>query len=224
MKISRGEFLRLGLAGGVTLAFGGTACSGEVLTGTLLPSKAKLPEPFEVPLPVPPVLEPVRTGAGADYYEMAQRAGRVEILPASTTEVWGYDGIFPGPTIESRRGRPTVVRDRNELPVPDLHAPARRRTPPELRRLPHRPGPAEARVGHDRPARARRDDHGSGPCTPGQGLRLPAGAAGRDALVPRPPHGLHRSRRSGGAWPASTSSATTRRTRCPCRRARRTSR
>ena len=73
--------------------------SGEGSTGTLLPSKAKLPEPFEVPLPVPPVLEPVRTDAGADYYEMTQKAGRVEILPGLQTEVWGYDGIFPGPTI-----------------------------------------------------------------------------------------------------------------------------
>ena len=131
MKISRGEFLRLGLAGGVTLAFGGTACSGEVSTGTLLPSKAKLPEPFEVPPPVPPVLEPVRTGAGADYYEMSQKAGRVEILPGLQTEVWGYDGIFPGPTLESRSGRKIIVRQHNELPVPvstHLHG---GRTPPE---------------------------------------------------------------------------------------------
>jgi spore coat protein A len=131
VKISRGEFLRLGLAGGVTLAFGGTACTGEGSTGTLLPSKAKLPEPFRVPLPVPPVLEPVRSDAGADYYEMTQKPGRVEILPGLQTEVWGYDGIFPGPTVESRSGRKIVVRQHNELPVPvstHLHG---GRTPPE---------------------------------------------------------------------------------------------
>jgi spore coat protein A len=46
-----------------------------------------LPEPFKVPLPVPPVLEPVRTDAGTDYYEMTQKAGRVEILPGIQTEV-----------------------------------------------------------------------------------------------------------------------------------------
>ena len=133
MKISRGEFLRLGLAGGVTLALGGSACSGsgEGSTGTLLPSKAKLPEPFEVPLPVPPVLELARTEAGADYYEMTQKVGRVEILPGLQTEIWGYNGIFPGPTLESRSGRKTIVRQRNELPVPvstHLHG---GRTPPE---------------------------------------------------------------------------------------------
>jgi spore coat protein A len=131
VEISRREFLKLGLAAGVTLAFGGTACSGEGSTGTLLPSKAKLPEPFKVPLPVPSVLEPVRSDAGADYYEMTQKAGRVEILPGLQTEVWGYDGIFPGPTVESRSGRKIVVRQHNELPVPvstHLHG---GRTPPE---------------------------------------------------------------------------------------------
>jgi spore coat protein A, manganese oxidase len=89
VKISRREFLRLGLAGGVTFAFAGSACSGsgEGSTGMLLPSKAKLPESFRVPLPVPPVLEPVRTDAGPDYYQMTQKAGRVEILPGLQTEV-----------------------------------------------------------------------------------------------------------------------------------------
>jgi spore coat protein A len=135
MNISRGEFLRLGLAGGLALVlpFGASACSGSRngSTGTLLPSKAKLPEPFRVPLRVPPVLEPVRSEAGADYYEITQKIGRVEILPGLETEVWGYDGIFPGPTVEARSGRKIVVRQRNELPVPvstHLHG---GRTPPE---------------------------------------------------------------------------------------------
>jgi spore coat protein A len=134
MEISRREFLRLGFAVGigVALPFGASACSssGAGSTGTLLPSKAKLPEPFGVPLPTPPVLEPVRTDAGADYYEMTQKIGKAEILPGLKTEVWGYDGNFPGPTIESRSGRKVVVRQRNELPVPvstHLHG---GRTPP----------------------------------------------------------------------------------------------
>src|SRR3712207_9063309 len=77
MKMSRKRFLRLGLAGGVALAlpFGASACSsrGDDSTGNLLPSEATLPEPFRVPLPVPPVLEPTRSDADADYYEIAQR-------------------------------------------------------------------------------------------------------------------------------------------------------
>ncbi|TQS25088.1 multicopper oxidase family protein [Microbispora sp. KK1-11] len=89
-------------------------------TGRLLRSDAQLPEPFTSPLPVPPVLRPVRTDATTDYYEITQRPGRAAILPGYSTEVWGYDGRFPGPTIESRSGRQVVVRHRNELPVPTV--------------------------------------------------------------------------------------------------------
>ena len=43
----------------------------------------------------------------------------------------GYNGIFPGPTIEARRGQTVMVRQRNELPAPvsvHLHGGV---TPPE---------------------------------------------------------------------------------------------
>ena len=99
-------------------------------------------EPFEVPWPIPPILKPVRTGTDTDYYEMIQRAGRQEILPGLKTEVWGYEGIFPGPTVEARSGRNVVIRQWNELPVPvstHLHG---GKTPPRERWLPHRPDPA----------------------------------------------------------------------------------
>ena len=135
MKFSRREFLKLGLAGGMALAlpFGTSACSGpgEGSTGTLLRSRATLPRSFIVPLPVPEVLEPVRSEASGDRYEVVQKAGRQEILPGLKTEVWGYNGTFPGPTVEARSGRRAVVRQWNELPVPvstHLHG---GKTPPE---------------------------------------------------------------------------------------------
>lgn len=140
MKISRKEFLRLGIAGGAGLLlpsaiFGCGLTAGnnsaEGSAGALLMSAARLPEPFTVPLPVPPVLEPVRTDVSADYYEVTQRIGQAEILPGLKTEVWGYDGIFPGPTIESRRGRRAIVRHRNELPVPTVVHLHGGKTPPE---------------------------------------------------------------------------------------------
>ena len=135
MKMSRKRFLRLGLVAGAALAlpFCASACSsrGDDSTGNLRPSEARLPEPFRVPLPVPPVLEPTRSDAGADYYEITQKIARTEILPGLKTEIWAYDGVFPGPTVETRRGRRAVVRHRNELPVPTvvhLHGGV---TPPE---------------------------------------------------------------------------------------------
>ena len=132
MKMTRRRFLKMGLVGGVGLALPlGTlsiplshlAASASVRS----PSVA----PFEVPLPIPPILKPVRTGGGTDYYEMTQKGGMQEILPGLKTEVWGYDGIFPGPTVEARSGRDVVIRQWNELPVPvsvHLHGGV---TPPE---------------------------------------------------------------------------------------------
>jgi spore coat protein A, manganese oxidase len=144
MAITRKGFLKLGLvAGGAGLALSSGASAsppggrGNATTGNLLRSKAQLPKPFMIPLFVPPVLKPVRTNSWArgaraptDYYEITHKEGKAEILPGLTTALWGYDGIFPGPTIESRSGRKIVVRYHNELPVPvttHLHG---GRTPP----------------------------------------------------------------------------------------------
>jgi spore coat protein A len=100
-------------------------------TGALLRSEAPLPTPFSVALPIPPLLEPVRSDATTDYYEITQRPGIATILPGLTTEIWGYNGIFPGPTIEARSGRRTVIRHRNELPAPTVVHLHGGKTPPE---------------------------------------------------------------------------------------------
>ncbi|GAA0236653.1 hypothetical protein GCM10009000_060190 [Halobacterium noricense] len=88
-------------------------------------------ERFQVSLPVPPVLKPEHTDETTDYYELTQRAATTEILPGYETTIWGYDGVFPGPTIEARRDREVVITQKNELPVPvstHLHGGV---TPPE---------------------------------------------------------------------------------------------
>src|SRR5918998_2155225 len=166
MKFSRREFLKLGLAGGMALAlpFGASACSGpgegstgKGSTGTLLRSRARLPRPFTVPLPVPKVLKPVRSDAGGDHYEVVQKAGRQEILPGLKTEVWGYDGAFPGPTVEARSGRRAVVRQWNELPRPvSTHLPGGK-TPPESDGY---PTDLILPSDHDHPSHAHADPHG----------------------------------------------------------------
>ncbi|ASO21247.1 spore coat protein A [Actinoalloteichus hoggarensis] len=118
----------VGAAIGVPLVSG---IAGSDSTGLLLSSRLPLPPPFQLPLAIPPVLAPVRTDAAADHYALTQRATTVEILPGVQTEIWGYDGRFPGPTIVSRRGRRTVVRHRNELPVPAVVHLHGGHTPPE---------------------------------------------------------------------------------------------
>ena len=75
---------------------------------------------FTRPLPVPAVLRPMSTQDGVDRYEIRQTVGRQPILPQHQTEIWGYNGTFPGPTIEVRRGRPAIVTHHNELTVPTV--------------------------------------------------------------------------------------------------------
>ncbi len=88
--------------------------------GLLLRSSVPLPDPYQVPLPVPAVLRPVSTDGTTDTYEITQSTARLSILPGLQTEAWTYGGSFPGPTIVSRSGRRTVVRHRNELPQPTV--------------------------------------------------------------------------------------------------------
>ncbi|MBM7786917.1 multicopper oxidase family protein [Tenggerimyces flavus] len=109
----------LGLAGAAAVAGSLAGCqflNGQ--TGQVLRSEAPLPKPFTVPLPIPPVKKPIRTDGATDYYEIVQREATAEILPGLKTKIFGYDGVFPGPTIEARSGRKISVRHRNDLPVP----------------------------------------------------------------------------------------------------------
>ncbi|MEV4316138.1 multicopper oxidase family protein [Actinocrispum sp. NPDC049592] len=132
MRVSRRRFL--GIAGG-TVALGAAipylAQSAE--TGTEVASQTPLPTPFTRPLPVPPVLKPGSHPdfPDADYYEVTESVARQEILPGRSTEIWGYNGIFPGPTIVSRSGRRTVIKRTNALPAPTVTHLHGGQTPPE---------------------------------------------------------------------------------------------
>jgi spore coat protein A len=66
------------------------------------------------------VLRPVSTADGVDRYEIRQTAGRQRILSGVDTPIWGYQGTFPGPTIEARAGREVRVTHHNELTVPTV--------------------------------------------------------------------------------------------------------
>jgi spore coat protein A len=111
----------LGLVGGALLGTaGGCASPSRDQTARLLTSTAQLPERFTVPFELPPVKQPVSRRAGVLAYEIVQRRAMVEILPGRQTEVLGYDGLLPGPTIVARRGEAVTVTHRNELYVPTV--------------------------------------------------------------------------------------------------------
>ncbi|MFH7026513.1 MAG: multicopper oxidase family protein [Heteroscytonema crispum UTEX LB 1556] len=75
-------------------------------------------EPFTLVFRPPPVLNPVRSDTTTDYYEIRMQRATVEILPGRQTQIWGYNGIFPGPTIKQRRDRQSVVRFINDVGIP----------------------------------------------------------------------------------------------------------
>jgi spore coat protein A len=132
-ELSRRAFLGAGLAAGVGLGVGvpfALGAGGATSTGGLLPSRLPLPPAFARPLPVPPVLSPVRRDGNTDYYEITQTPATASLVPGVRTEIWGYNGIFPGPTVVSRRGRTSVVTHTNLLPVPTVVHLHGGRTPP----------------------------------------------------------------------------------------------
>jgi spore coat protein A, manganese oxidase len=124
--MSRGLSRRQVLGGGGAVVAGvGLAIGAPLLLGDLIPggqpgllvrSAVPLPKPYQVGLPVPSVLRPVRSDATTDYYEITARLGSARIVPGLETAVSGFEGLFPGPTIESRSGRRTVVTHNNDLP------------------------------------------------------------------------------------------------------------
>ena len=110
------------MAGAAGLFSIGKSAKGQGFPGT--PTLA----PFVDPLPVPPVHRPVRmerlspegyVGPPVDVlkYEVPMTEATHKFhrdLPA--TRIWGYSGIFPGPTFEVRSGQPIQVRFTNNLP------------------------------------------------------------------------------------------------------------
>jgi spore coat protein A len=120
-SLSRRRFLGIAAGSGAAAAIGASVpwLTASAETGRMLRSELPLPQPFTTPLPIPPVLQP-QTDGGIDRYELTHRPATAELLPGVRTEIWGYDGRFPGPTIVSRRGRPVTVRHYNGLPVPSV--------------------------------------------------------------------------------------------------------
>jgi spore coat protein A len=74
-------------------------------------------EKFVDQLPIPPTLEPTRKTAKGTYYDVSMREFRGKLhrdLPPTT--LWGYEGQFPGPTIEVSKDEPVNVTWHNALP------------------------------------------------------------------------------------------------------------
>lgn len=74
--------------------------------------------PYTAQLKLPEVLQPVRRDSTTDFYEITAREAETEIVPGYTTRIWGYNGLYPGPTIVAREERRVSITHTNNLPVP----------------------------------------------------------------------------------------------------------
>ena len=130
MEIARREFtrkdvLKMGLLGSAALLFPLERTARTKLSVNDRLPESMLPRPFQVPFSVPEVARKIdpkklrNPEPNTDYYEMTMKQARLQILPGRPpTEVWGYDGTTPGPTIHATRGRNVVVRHINAITNP----------------------------------------------------------------------------------------------------------
>jgi spore coat protein A len=129
VRLSRRNFFGIAGSAGLvaaTASLGLLKLGPTTSTGIVLRSEVPLPQAFSQPLAFPDVLRP-STGRIA----LTQQMASVEIVPGLPTQIWGFNGTFPGPTIAANSGQPLTVDVRNELPVPTVVHLHGGRTPPE---------------------------------------------------------------------------------------------
>jgi FtsP/CotA-like multicopper oxidase with cupredoxin domain len=99
-----------------TLGTPGTSSRRRAVTSAAMRAQARsVFTPFRRDLPLIPELLPVRRTRRRDVYDLRIREGLTEVLPGFETPIYGYDGIYPGPTIRARKGRTVVITQHNDL-------------------------------------------------------------------------------------------------------------
>jgi FtsP/CotA-like multicopper oxidase with cupredoxin domain len=141
--VSRRELMKLGVAAGGSALLSGAnpRRAGASREDPTPPPPSPATTPWVHWLPAPPVKQALAspdslTGgppnpaehqyyerfAPQKYYEMTVKAGPhtfhddLDALGGPST-IWGYDGIFPGPTFDARYGEPILLRIHNDLPT-----------------------------------------------------------------------------------------------------------
>ncbi len=132
--MNRRDLIKLGLYGGTAGMLHLTRSKSGAFVWALdevsakAKKKPKLGTPFANSLPLPPVKQPVNPstlpgapifndGIPTTYYEVNQVPGKASILQGAQTVIWGYDGIYMGPTFQAAIGERVVVRHHNNLGV-----------------------------------------------------------------------------------------------------------
>ena len=138
---SRRDFLGLCVASVPALALA-NKIRGNETTQPAYRTPASL-ERYIDPLPIPKRLSPYGTSPGKIQYRMRILECRQQLhsqLPP--TRLWGFEGQYPGPTIEALQNRPIEVRWENHLPARhlfqiDAHIHGAGPPAPPVRTVPH---------------------------------------------------------------------------------------
>ena len=123
MDVSRRAVLKLGTLGTVGAAALGLPLGQTVFAKSASKiSSSRMPKPYGTAFVRPPVLTPYETSVGADgapvqTYSLVQRPGTTTIASGLQTPVYGFNGIFPGPTIEVEQGTRVRLKMRNKMPA-----------------------------------------------------------------------------------------------------------
>jgi spore coat protein A len=119
-RIGRREFIKT-VGGAAVLGGGGRLQAGIGAAHARARAQDDVSPPlakFVDPLPIPGLMAPVQVIHGVSVFDVQMRESLQKLhrdLPP--TLVWGYNGVYPGPTFNVRRGSPIAVRWRNSLPL-----------------------------------------------------------------------------------------------------------
>lgn len=126
MSVSRRQVLLFGGLGALGVgALTVPTGSIQAKSASALPDE-QMPLPYRTRLTHAPILKPYAVTRNPDdpeekinYYSVAQVAASASILPNKNllTQILGYNGIFPGPTIKVERGTKAYLRVRNQMPA-----------------------------------------------------------------------------------------------------------
>jgi blue copper oxidase len=70
---------------------------------------------FAQRLQVPPLAESRVDRDGRRVFELTAQSGRTELLPGTTSDTWGFNGTYLGPTLRAERGERVAVEVTNEI-------------------------------------------------------------------------------------------------------------
>src|SRR5438093_13314521 len=136
-RLTRRDFMKYGAAalGAVTLANSGLYFLLQQATRSARADEEQFRTPirftpFTRALPVPPVKQPgasfthrcalpaVSGLSAPKLYTVQMKKAKAQIMPGHPeTVIWGYDGLYPGPTFRVNHNEPAIVRFVNGLTV-----------------------------------------------------------------------------------------------------------